>query len=342
MKLIGNCLTTAMGTLPHDNIESALKVAFSVDIPFWPQLPKFSFYEDMYVQVCENFPGIFIDEEKYRVSLDTTAFYNELTDYAMKCADEEIFKLSSKYSVALNRFLQEDFKNYSYIRGQNIGPISFGLKIIDENLKPIIYNDDIREFLYEFIAQKINAQYKQLKNVHDNPFVWVDEPGLEMIFTSFTGYPSSRAKEDFEGFLNRLEGPRGVHLCGSPDWSFLLSGLDLDILSVDVLGNGEIFVRYASEINSFLKRGGIISWGIVPTLTEELEIEEVKTLADKLEEFWIYLNKRGIELDLIISQAWLAPARCCLINTDGVRTVEKSFNLLNAVASRLKEKYNLV
>jgi hypothetical protein len=342
MRLTGNCSTTAMGILPHDNIEDALKLSFSLDIPFWPQLPKFSFYEDMYVQVCENFPGININEEKFRVSLDTNSFYEGLPDYAIRSNNEEIFKLSAKYSAALNRFLQEDFKNYRYIRGQNIGPISFGLKICDENLKPIIYNDDIREFLYDFIAQKVNVQYRQLKQVHKNPFVWLDEPGLEMIFSSFTGYPSSKAKEDFKSFLNRLQGPRGVHLCGNPDWSFLLSGLDLDILSIDVFGNGEIFVRYADEINHFLKQGGIISWGIVPTLTEEVNAEEIITLADKLEKFWIYLDKRGIKLDLIVSQAWLAPARCCLINTDGVKTVEKSFALLKNLAAVIRERYDLL
>lgn len=342
MKLTGNCLTTAMGVLPHDNIEDALKLALSLDIPFWPQLPKFSFYEDMYVQVCENFPGINIDEEKFRVSLDTNSFYKELPDYAIRCGNEETFKLSAKYSAALNRFLQEDFKNYRYIRGQNIGPISFGLKISDENLKPIIYNDDIRELLYDFIAQKVNVQYKELKQVHENPFVWLDEPGLEMIFTSFTGYPSSRAKEDFKRFLSTIQGPRGVHLCGNPDWSFLLNGLDLNILSIDVFGNGEIFVRYADEINNFLRQGGIISWGIVPTLTEEVNAEKTITLADKLLKLWTYLDKRGIKLDLIVSQAWLAPARCCLINADGVKTVEKSFALLNDLAAIIKERFGLL
>jgi hypothetical protein len=342
MKLTGNCLTTAMGVLPHDNLEDALRLAFSLDIPFWPQLPKFSFYEDMYVQACENFPGIKVDEEKFRVSLDTYSFYKDLPDYAIRCGNEETFKLSAKYSLALNRFLREDFKNYRYIRGQNIGPISFGLKICDENLKPIIYNDDIREFLYDFIAQKVNVQYKQLKQVHENPFVWLDEPGLEMIFSSFTGYPSSRAKEDFEKFLSTIQGPRGVHLCGNPDWSFLLSGLDLDILSIDVFGNGEIFIRYSDEINKFLGQGGIISWGIVPTLTEEVNTEEVITLADKLVKLWTYLDKRGIKLDLIVSQAWLAPARCCLINANGVQTIERSFALLNDLAAIIKERFGLL
>lgn len=284
-KLPGNCLTTAMGILPHTSIEDALEISLSVDIPFWPQLPRYSFYEDMYVQVSENFPGIKLDEEKKRLWLDTAAFYEELPDYAVRSEDEEAFKLSGQYSAAFDAFLSRDLSRFGIIRGQNIGPLSFGLKITDENLKPIIYNDEIRSFMFDFIARKVNTQYRQLLNVHPNPFVWVDEPGLEILFGSFTGYASDLAKKDFKVFLDMLEGPRGVHLCGNPDWSFLLSGLDLDILSVDIYGNGHIFTRYVDEIHSFLKRGAIISWGIVPTLTEELGAGDTGGLVARLEEF---------------------------------------------------------
>jgi hypothetical protein len=44
-----------MGIMPHDSVDEALRLAFFVDIPFWPQLPKLSFYEDMYVQAMEYF-----------------------------------------------------------------------------------------------------------------------------------------------------------------------------------------------------------------------------------------------------------------------------------------------
>ncbi|MFZ5641793.1 MAG: hypothetical protein ACOY4Q_14045, partial [Bacillota bacterium] len=60
MTLKGNCMTTAMGILPHTDYEKAMDLAFTTDIPFWPQLPRVSFYEDMYVQITENFPGITI------------------------------------------------------------------------------------------------------------------------------------------------------------------------------------------------------------------------------------------------------------------------------------------
>ncbi len=341
MHFSGCCRTTAMGILPHTDIERAIDLALTLDIPFWPQLPRYSFYEDMYAQVSEHFPGIRVDEEKQRLQLNLDAFYEELLDYAQKSATEEVFQLSPKYSAALHAFLTRELTGYYAIRGQCIGPLSFGLKITTEDLKPIIYNEEVREFLFDFIAHKVNTQYRQLRAAHSNAFVWVDEPGLEILFGSFTGYTSDRAKADFARFLASIEGPKGVHLCGNPDWSFLLKGLDLDILSIDVFGNGHIFTRYAEEIKAFLEERRIICWGIVPTLTEELSGESVASLVARLEAFWEYLVLRGVEKELILRQAWLAPARCCLVNADGFVTVEKAFATLRAVSHYLQEKYHL-
>ncbi|MDO9573971.1 MAG: hypothetical protein Q7I94_03165, partial [Candidatus Contubernalis sp.] len=146
---------------------------------------------------------------------------------------------------------------------------------------------------------------------------------------------SDRAQRDYRSFLEKFPGPKGVHLCGNPDWSFLLQ-LDLHILSADVFTWGHIFSRYKEEVKDFLNRGGIISWGITPTLTEEYEKESIKTMIEKLEEMWAYLEKSGIPRQLILSQAWLAPSRCCLVNVDGAVTVEKSYRLLQAVSEHFK------
>ncbi len=78
MKLTGNCQTTAMGILPHKDIDEAMKIAFSVDIPFWPQLPHVNFYEDMYVQITENFPGITVDDINYRILFDKKHIFTTL------------------------------------------------------------------------------------------------------------------------------------------------------------------------------------------------------------------------------------------------------------------------
>ncbi|KJS85912.1 MAG: hypothetical protein JM58_07665 [Peptococcaceae bacterium BICA1-8] len=327
-----------MGIMPHTDVNEAIKLALSLDIPFWPQLPRVSFYEDMYVQISENFPGIIVNEKEMRVEWGQDKFYQELDNYALNMENDQFYTLSPAYSKVYNKFLQQDLTNYEMIRGQTIGPISFGLQIKDEHKKPIIYNDDIREMFFDFIAKKIQIQYRELTTKNKNAFVWIDEPGLEMLFMSFTGYTSERAKLDLSNFLSKLPGPKGVHLCGNPDWSFLLT-LGLDILSIDVLLWGHIFTRYIDQLKEYLARGGIISWGIVPTTTGELQEENILTLVNKIEEMWDYLVSKGLTKKQLARQSWFAPARCCLINQDGHETVEKSFTLLTEVAKAIKERH---
>ena len=88
------CTTTAMGIMPHTDVREALRLALSLDIPFWAQLPKVSFYEDMYAQASQNFPGITVDPETERISFDSARFEEELGDYSQKMAEPETFALS--------------------------------------------------------------------------------------------------------------------------------------------------------------------------------------------------------------------------------------------------------
>lgn len=335
MKLEGNCQTTAMGIMPHIDIDEALQLALTLDIPYWPQLPKVNFFEDMYAQISEHFPGIILDTEKRLVHFSIDRFYEDLEEFLQHWEEEEYFRLSPEYSAVFHRFLKQDLSSYQYIRGQSIGPVSYGLKILDENKKPMIYYEEVRQTVFDFVAKKLQAQLGEMQAVHPGAFVWVDEPGLEMIFMAITGYTSERAKEDYRAFLENFPGPKGVHLCGNPDWSFLLQ-MDLDVLSLDVLARGHIFSRYSDDIRVFLDRGGIISWGITPTLTEEYEKENVKSMINILDELWNSLGEVGIARDQILKQAWLAPARCCLVNQDGEETVAKSFKLLQEVADHFK------
>lgn len=334
--LTGQALTTAMGILPHKNLPEAQKLALSLDIPFWPQLPHFRFREDMYAQFAEHFPGIMIDEGEKRVVFSQQRFAEELDEYLDKSALPGFFALDKESSAAFQGFLQENLAAYPMIHGQTVGPISFGLKICDEERKPMIYNDFVREILYDFLLHKMTWQYNQLKQVHAQPFVWLDEPGLEMIFNSLSAYTSETASAEYRAFLAKIPGPKGVHLCGNPDWGFLLNA-GLDILSVDAFSWGHILVRYIDEVKEFFHRGGIIAWGIVPTLTAELSIENAETLRDRLCQLWKFLNKHGLADDLLYERSWLAPSRCCLINTDGTASIEQAFALLKAISHSLSK-----
>ena len=340
MGIPGNLFTTAMAVMPHRDVEQALEIALSLDVPFWPQLPHLSYYEDMYVQASERFPGIVLDMEKRTLRFSIDKFGIELEEALSHFEEPEYFDVSKTYSAVYHRFLELDLSDRPAIRGQLEGPISFGLNILDQDQRPILFNDTVRAFMLDFMARRINVQLNRLKALNPNAFMFVDEPGLQYIFSAMSGYDAVLARRDMEYFFAEVERPRGVHLCGNPDWDFLL-GLDLDVLSLDVYSNGEIFVSYADAIRRFLERGGHLVWGIVPTNFEPFGKEGLQSLDIRLQSIWDNLTKKGVDREFLLARSMLSPATCCLINPDGEITVEKAFRTIRHLSQRLRDQYSL-
>jgi len=338
MPFAGNLLTTGMGILPHKEMERALSLALSVDIPFWPQLPRMSYYEDMYVQAAENFPGMVLEPENRRLFLQTDKFYGELENVLLNLENDDFFRMSPQFSATYHRFLSCDLAGYAAIRGQLEGPVSFGLNVLDENKKPIIFNDEVRSLLFEFMARKANVQLRELKERNEKAFLFIDEPGLQYVFSSISGYTNDMARRDLEDFLVRIEHPRGVHLCGNPDWDFLLN-LDIDILSFNAYNCGEIFVKYRDSIRRFLARGGMLGWGLVPANYDEFRKESPGGLLNHIESLWKELQKAGFDLEALLAQSLLMPATCALTNPDEFRTVEDAYAWLHDLSGQLRGKY---
>jgi hypothetical protein len=350
------CGTTAMGIMPHTDVEQALKLALSLDIPFWPQLPKVSLYEDMYVQASQNFPGIAIDFDKGRLSFNTARFEQELDGYFVRMDVPETFALTVEYSAVFHKFLSKELQSYKAIRGQSIGPVSFGFKVLDENLKPIVYNDEARTILFDFIQKKANIQYRELKERNPNAFVWLDEPGLGYVFSGLSGYNEQQAKGDYHNFVEGLEGPKGLHLCAEVNLPYLLE-LGVEILSFDAYQIGFMPKEYAANVAEFISKGGIISWGIVPTESTVLATQTPEILAAILSDYWKVISETtGLSLSQIAMQALVAPARCCLsdiaqiniadeqaskcqVSSSEERTVEKAFAFLPELSRILRDRY---
>src|SRR4030067_2568192 len=91
-----NCLTTIIGSVPHTDPKKAcaLLTRFLKDIPTWPQLPKQTFLEYMYVQYSEGFPGAVV--ENNRIYIDTAKDYTKALEALYQAYLEND---ASKYSI---------------------------------------------------------------------------------------------------------------------------------------------------------------------------------------------------------------------------------------------------
>ncbi|MEW6244742.1 MAG: hypothetical protein AB1497_10910 [Bacillota bacterium] len=317
MVLPGPGLTTAMGIMPHKDMNRALQLALSLDIPFWPQLPLADAGEDMYVQAGQGFPGL-----TEQMVFDRKRFYSELDDYFSRG-----LPALRGSSLTYGAFFEFDLAAYLMVRGQIVGPLSMALKILDEQKKPIIYYDDVRAMLYDFLQRKANEQYDELYQRNARCFVWFDEPGIELLSSGFTGFTLEKAKEEYTMFLDGVKGPRGVHLCGNPDWDFLL-GFDLDILSFDAFRLGHLVVNYRERLCRFLDRGGVIAWGLVPTHPDVLEHCNPRGLAEMFGKLADALGRLGYTREQILAQSMFAPATCNILGAGCEAAVETAFSYL--------------
>ena len=70
----GNFSATAIGSLPHTDVEAACELMFKSlpDIPCWPQLPKLSIKEDMCIQYTEGLPCAVMSADGKTISIDVS------------------------------------------------------------------------------------------------------------------------------------------------------------------------------------------------------------------------------------------------------------------------------
>ena len=237
--------------------------------------------------------------------------------------------------------------------------MSFGFRVTDAENKPIIYDDGVRSLLFDFLQRKINVQLDQLPAEKLARLCLAGRAGLGWVFSGLSGYDDILAKREYREFLSGLEGVKALHLCASVNLPYLLS-MGIDLLSFDAY-QLELMPRgYAEAVAGFIRSGGVIAWGIVPTDSASLDGETPESLFKRLSEYWdVVASNTGLDAKEMARQALIAPARCCLKNigrvgaagesdtcptpgtTSEEQVVEKAFGYLKELSALLKQRFGL-
>ncbi len=172
------CLPTMIGSMPDADLEKSWRLVarFLKDIPAWPQLPKRSVKEDMIVQFSEGFPGATIEGNRVVIKR-TDNFEKELERlYTAYLADDSSgYPTGSAYAAGLHKMLSSGISPMA-VKGQITGPVTWGLSVIDENKKAIIYDDVLGDAVPKFLRLKANWQEKALSKISKNTIIFFDEP----------------------------------------------------------------------------------------------------------------------------------------------------------------------
>lgn len=280
--------TTGIGSMPHTEVLSACELILkSFDIPFWPQMPKYSQNEQMINQFCEGLPGITFSSGKVYIKRDEELITEWLSNYQEEMASP----VSEEYATGLYRMRELiNGKKLKIFKGQITGPVTFTLSLKDEEGKIIYFDETLRELALIHLKAKAKWQIDFLKNFAEKIIIFIDEPILQAVGTS--AYISVEQSEairlikELVSFIKSQDVKTGIHCCGRTDWKEILS-IDIDILSFDAFSFFDFFKIYKDEIAKFVTKNGYIAWGFIPT-TDDLNAlsdeEIVEQAVKKIEE----------------------------------------------------------
>ncbi|OGS45584.1 MAG: hypothetical protein A2539_07095 [Elusimicrobia bacterium RIFOXYD2_FULL_34_15] len=339
-------LSTAIGSLPHFDAKIATEFAFNnLGIPIWPQLPKRSFKENMYIQYSEGIPYFVVDEKNQKVyfDLDKDEDVTSVMEsfYLRIIADDlDYFKISQEYAAGFYEFINQleihKSKNFSAVKGHIIGPITFGLKTTDKNNRSIFYDDLFIDVIVKTLTMKARWQIRQLSKAVSNSkiIIFLDEPYLSAFGSAFTQVSGEQVIKyigEVNDGIHKENALSGVHCCGNTDWSILMDS-GIDIISFDAYNFFDGMSLYPEKLNAFLQKGGILAWGIVPS-SDVINSETVDSLCSSFKQKMEYLIKKGINEEKLKNQYIITPS--CGVGSLDEKLAEKIIITTKAVAEKL-------
>ncbi len=320
-------LATGIGSLPYQDPEEAMALIFSnlPDIPHWPQLPqrgKQEHFVHQFLQPLVDCGMLITKGDRWAFNTASENIAECLTDFYTTCLPAEegnseclqTFLPTPGSAAGFHAFLARaqtgGLKKAKYVKGQIAGPLTVALELKDQQGRPAYYQGDLRDIIVRTLALSARCQAAALSGSGCIPIIFVDDPAIRA-YGSRLHLALSREMiiEDLNIIFSAIQSVKalaGIHSCEAVDWSLLIES-QVQILSLDVYRFGDSLIPYASEVQHFLERGGVIAWGIVPTLDDPFG-ESVGSLLKRLNTLWNELFSKGPDRETVLRKSMITPA----------------------------------
>jgi len=335
-------LAIGIGSLPYTEEAPALDLIFKYlpETPFWPQLPKRDIREGMVAQFSQNLPclkmtsdGIFYDPKNQEHELEI--FYEQIISNNL-----DYFKIGPDFASGLFEFYtrleKANLEKVEFIKCQITGPITFAASIKDNKGVALLHDPVFLQVITKGLIMKALWQIKLFSKFGKKIIVFLDEPYLSGFGSAFTPIDKASVVKELSEVADGIKTENtlvGVHCCGNTDWSIFTDIKSIDIINFDAFSFMDKFTLYAKDLAGFLKRNGIICWGVVPT--QEFTGEETAgSLVDRVKQGIGDLVKKGVNKGLAADNLLVSPS-CGLGALDPLKA-EKILKLLFEASAILR------
>jgi len=278
-------LATGVGALPHTDPKQACDdvLALFPAFPYIPTLPDRSQLESIVFNDSEQLPGRIIRDDRllFDSARDQTAAMEKVyMDYVE--GNFRDYGLHKEYASAFIEMMSRKLPGVKVLKCQVTGPVTFGMQVVDAGKRPIYYDSQLADVLSKMIALKARwCEQEMKKNTGvSETLVVLNEPYLASLGSSVVPVDKETVRAGWEDIAALVEGGLGIHCCSNTDWEFVLS-LDPSVISIDAYATAKEFLLYSDTVVSYMERGGIVAWGIVPADTKLFVTETTDSLYDK-------------------------------------------------------------
>ena len=355
-KLVPGGAPTLVGSLPHLDRQRALDLIFEEigEIPVWPQLSSYP-SEQMMVQYNEGLPGLVSESDRTRFVTSNPSFEKELVDFYeeyLAVTNGELSLDQSRFGLGVDsgKTLFSFMKRLEVlqppavaVKGQTTGPFTLLAGLKDENDQLALYEPRLRDLVVKSLALKAEWQAEQLSR-HSLPVILcIDEPALagfgSSAFISVSAEEVTDMIDEVARHIRKAGGLAGVHVCANTDWSLFFGG-SLDLINFDAYTYFERFALYREDLLPFLDRGGIVAWGLIPTMEEDSILQEnAESLARRWRQQVEQLVGANLSLETIFRQSIITPS--CGCGTLPEHLAERVVQLTRQVSDHLRREIRI-
>jgi len=314
-------MATAIGSMPHSDPQAAVAAVLQAlpELPAWPQLFHRSPLEHMAPQFLEGFPDAVVEADRVLIPGHRV--------------EHGVPALSARRAAGWAEFLSAAAKSRpAGLKGQVTGPLTASLLVTLPDGRSVFRDMRVVRRLAHHLGRIAALQEQELRRLTANTLVLFDEPLLPQALAS-PSIGAGLAADLLTSAAVWMRGWKGIHCCSDPPWPFLLR-LPLDVISFDSYHYAGTLRQHHELLDSFLARGGVIAWGLIPASDHELAMENALGLAQRLERTWAELGDTGLDIDLLRRQSIITPV-CGLAHVTESNSI-RALELAASVAQLLR------
>jgi methionine synthase II (cobalamin-independent) len=264
------CATTGIGSLPHNDLATALELSLRHDLPYLPQLPSGRPAELMLPAALSGLPGLQVDPAgDCRVDLPTWRGGTDALAARLHRPTEQIlatFEPLPQASIAFHPFLAEvRSRHLPVAKVQLAGPATLRWLTPTSDGRRACDVPALDQQLFELTHARALALALAVRRAGATPVVFLDEPGLAILDPSLPEHQLVlRELALLTQSLQQVGAAVGLHCCANTHWPSVL-GLGLDLIAIDARLSLDALLEDTPAWHRFVASGGALCAGVVPT-----------------------------------------------------------------------------